>query len=212
MCVSSYEISQLYRILFGVFYFSRASIGYFQYILDPSSNLYFVRYCIFFIYIFQFFRSLGFSDLRIPEYSIDGFLCLWIGTLRIFEYLVRSVFSDSRIVGSHDFREMEKEVASSHSRMSQLHSSLNLRIAAFPAFAVSRGFLPFPESLPKYTQFRDESPFQPLPFYAERAWKRRFRGCSADDPSTDSRWRVFTLFSPRIRRREFPGRVSARSE
>lgn len=62
--------------------------------------------------------------------------------LWIYEYLTRSVFSDSPIVGSSgspsslgSFREMVKEVASSHSR-SPLYGSLNLGIAAFPTFAV----------------------------------------------------------------------------
>lgn len=45
----------------------------------------------------------------------------------------------------------------------------------------------------KYTQFRDESPFQAFPFHVNRgsSWKR---GWSADDPSTDSWWHVFTAF------------------
>lgn len=80
----------------------------------------------------------------------------------------------------------------------------------------------FPESPPKYTQFRGESLSQPPSVLCgSKTWKRRARFRNEIRRWLSSRTRtfaseffarvgIFPVFSPRIsRRREFPGRISA---
>lgn len=89
-----------------------------------------------------------------------------------------SVVASSQILELSAAPRMQKEVGSSHSRMSQLHGSLNLRIAAFPTFAVL-GFCHFRNHCEIHTISRrkaTKAPFNPLRFtWSERRNDKRPR-------------------------------------
>lgn len=138
------------------------------------------------LYIFYLYLSI-FSEYRILWFSYSGifdwriFIPLDQGSsyLRIFSPQRLLRFSNCRQPRLSRNGERGSFFAFSDVPVARFLESPNRR---FSGICCSR-FLPFPESLPKYTQFRDESPFQPLPFYVER-------GNDDLGPKMLSRWSV----------------------
>lgn len=141
------------------------------------------------LYIFYLYPSI-FSEYRILWFSYSG-----IFDWRIFIPLDQSssylrIFSPQRLLRFSNCRQSRLSrngergsfFAFSDVPVARFLESPNRR---FSGICCSR-FLPFTESLPKYTQFRDESPFQSLPFYVER-------GNDDLGPEMLSRWSVDRL-------------------
>jgi len=167
------------------------------FILEAAKIINLIYFNVIFYLLKIFFEISDFSIFVFWNiYSIDGFL---LSTDREFfsnlEYLTGGVFSDSQ---SPDFWEVEKEkVASSHSRMSQLHGSLNFRIAAFPAFVVL-GFCHFRNHCRNTHNFVTKAPistFSVLRELSVEMTSSRQSGWLADDPPTPGS--VFSRFSRR---------------
>lgn len=166
------------------------------FILEAAKIINLIYFNVIFYLLKIFFEISDFSIFVFWNiYSIDGFLLStdreFFSNLRIFNWRRLFGFSKSRLL-----RSGERE-ASSHSRMSQLHGSLNFRIAAFPAFVVL-GFCHFRNHCRNTHNFVTKAPvstFSVLRELSVEMTSSRQSGWLADNPPTPSS--VFSRFSRR---------------